>query len=66
MGVIRSQEEMDGGGMPPEPEPEAPMEEVQQPRTISLSEHINHLEEINSIDDDYEKLMEQIRDELRQ
>ena len=57
---------MDGGGMPPEPGPEEQMEEVQQPRTISLSEHINHLDEINKTDDDYEKLMEQIRNELRQ
>jgi len=65
MGIIRNQDEMDG--VPPEPqEPEAPMEEVQQPRTISLSEHINHLDEINKTDDDYEKLMEQIRNELRQ
>ena len=65
MGIIRSQEEMDG--TPPEPqEPEAPMEEVLQPRTISLSEHVHQLDEINKTDEDYEKLMEQIRNELRQ
>lgn len=62
MGIIRSQEEMDGGGMPPEPE--APMEEVLQPRTISLTEHIHQLDEINKTDEDYEKLMEQIRAKL--
>ena len=66
MGVIRSQEEMDGGGMPPEPAPEEQMEETVQPRTMSLSEHINHVDEINKTDEDYEKVMEQIREELRQ
>ena len=59
MGLVRSQEEMDSGGMPPEPEQEMPVEESVKSPSILIEET-----EINNVDEDYEKLMEQIRAEL--
>ena len=57
-GIIKSQEQMDGV----QEDPEEEMEEAFIP-TQALVENFQH-EEINTSNEDYEKLMEQIRNEL--
>ena len=54
-GIIRTQDEMDG----------VPPEEPVQEQTL-FEPKFEQIDEINTIDDDYEKLMEQIREELKQ
>ena len=63
MGLVRSQEEMDG--VPPQPEEqEEPMEEQVQSPLIPIQNLVEN-NEINKTDEEYEQLMEQIRAELK-
>ena len=61
MGLVRTQEEMDG--VPPQPEEEQ-MEESVIVEGYDLSEYMNE-PEINTSDDKYETLMDKIRADLR-